>query len=134
MSKPKPLSLDMDFPYPKDIFPEITEEEWKKIDKLLRKEMGFSLDRVSANISRKMWDNMREWFIEQIKSACEFYLRYRNDSDLLLEEQNYFSNYWELFERFKYQNYNFRWEFDNDKYNEWLFKLAFKDVLEEEKW
>ena len=71
MNEPKPLSLDKECPYPEDIFPEITKEEWERIDKLLKKEMGFSLDRVAGNINRKMWNNMKEWFTERIKSAVQ---------------------------------------------------------------
>jgi len=84
----------------------------------------FELDpRASAEEGSAFW-------LKDVKSACEFWLRYKDNPELLVKEQNYFSNYWELFERFKYQNYDFRWEFDNKKYNEWLFRLAFQDVME----
>ena len=44
-----------DNPYHEDIFPEISSEEWKTIDKLLQKNLGFPLDRVSGNIGRTVW-------------------------------------------------------------------------------
>jgi len=71
MVKPKPLDLKEENPYPEDIFPEITDKEWKKINELLKKELGFPLDRVAGNINRKMWNNMRDWFLERIKSAVQ---------------------------------------------------------------
>jgi len=43
-------------PYPKTIFPEITVEEYKKINELLIKNLGFPLDRLSGNIGRKVWN------------------------------------------------------------------------------
>jgi len=58
-------------PYPEDIFPEITKEEWKKIDELLKRELGFPLDRVAGNINRKMWNNMRERFLEMARELLE---------------------------------------------------------------
>ncbi|MHA1853775.1 MAG: hypothetical protein ACTSUF_09765 [Candidatus Heimdallarchaeaceae archaeon] len=58
---------------------------------------------------------------QRIKSACEFWLRYKDRPDLL-----YFDfPIWEIRVRCK--------EFEKSKnlkdYNEWLFKLAFKDVI-----
>jgi hypothetical protein len=164
--KPKPLDLEelKQNRYPKDIFTEITGKEWEKINKILIKELGFSLDRVSGNISRKMWKNMSEWFIERIKSACEFYLRYKDNPELLIKEHP------RLVERVGYdddlifeignlirvrRSITFRklssdeiidsYEFQkfrnkfpllckfiiHKKYNEWLFKLAFKCIFEE---
>lgn len=71
MSEMKPLDLRTENPYPEDIFPEITKEEWEKIDELLKRELGFQLDRVAGNINRKMWNNIKEWFLERIKSAVQ---------------------------------------------------------------
>ncbi len=90
--KPQPLDLeelkkDM---YPEDIFPKITNNEWKKINKLLMKELGFPLDRVSANLNRKMWKNMSEWFVEQIKSAVQGLLaEIENRKEMLERTINY---------------------------------------------
>jgi len=62
-----------------------------------------------------------------LKSACEFYLRYKDKPELLIKEHSeykkelssnllpiYKLSYWERL-----------------KYNEWLFKLTFKDVFKE---
>jgi len=54
-------------PYPEKIFPPIEEEEWRRIDELLRKELGFPLDRVSGNIGRIVWNNL----MEDVKSAVQ---------------------------------------------------------------
>jgi len=80
MTKPKPLDLKEENPYPEDIFPKITDKEWKKINELLKKELGFPLDRVAGNINRKMWNNMRDWFLERLKSAVQGLLEDINSS------------------------------------------------------
>jgi len=137
--KPQPLDLeelkkDM---YPKDIFPEITNNEWKKINELLQKELGFPLDRVAGNINRMMWNNMSEWFIERIKSACEFYLRYKDNSELLIKEhpelkseldKNY-ENYSMATMKAVFGIYADKVKIVKEEYNEWLFKLAFRGVV-----
>jgi len=65
-----------------------------------------------------------ERFIKQrLKSACEFYLMYKDNTSLLLKEHSKFEEWW------KYPNNMF----DYNKYNEWLFRLAFKDVLGDDK-
>lgn len=38
--------------YPKDIFTPISDKEYMKINELLKKEMGFPIDRVSADLMR----------------------------------------------------------------------------------
>jgi len=130
--KPEPLNIeelkkDM---YPEDVFPNITNEEWQKIDKIIQKEMGFSLDRISANINRKIWNNMKDWFLIRIKSACEFYLEYKDKPELLVKEHLKYEK--EVKNKFYHPNvidtYSL-WSYD--KYNEWLFKIAFKEVLKE---
>jgi len=67
------------------------------------------------------------WFGD-VKSACEFYLRYKDRPDLFEKEQK------------NLIDYDCRYDWDHTfvilkgnraiKYKEWLFKLAFKDVLE----
>jgi len=58
-----------------------------------------------------------EKFKQRLKSACEFYLRYKDRPDLLRKEQKF--------------NYEKKGIQTLDKYNTWLFKLAFKDVFKE---
>ena len=70
---------------------------------------------------------------QRIKSACKFYLRYKDDPSLFWDEQKEYRKLlkkdlghiiirWETMKRFRDSR---------DKYNDWLFKLAFKDVFED---
>jgi hypothetical protein len=52
--------LDADKIYPKDIFLEISKEELEKINSFLLREMKFPLDRLSAYISRKVLEGLKE--------------------------------------------------------------------------
>jgi len=68
---------------------------------------------------------------QRIKSACEFYLKYRDEPELLTEEHPCYEH-----DVFDIINECMTLDLSNcetmKKYNEWLFKLAFKDVLENE--
>ena len=67
---------------------------------------------------------------QRLKSACEFWLRYKDNPKLFSEEQ--FKIRWEYYSDLGYLVWNMnrkQWE----NYNEWLFRLAFKDVFEVEK-
>ena len=79
---------------------------------------------------------------EDVKSACKFYLRYKNNPELLLLEQEKLLRRTRAFSKVEkidkrmYElhlddNYGEEWCDLLLKYNEWLFKLAFKDVLGE---
>ncbi len=79
---------------------------------------------------------------EDIKSACEFYLRYKDNPELLIKEHPEYSNcevsksIGTLKSLIEYQKWDTGGEIDEilldeKEYNEWLFKLAFKDVLGE---
>ena len=59
-----------------------------------------------------------------IKSACEFYLRYRNNPDLFARERLLYRN---VIPKLRKEWHN--WE---EQYDKWLFKLAFRDILEGE--
>ncbi|RLJ09843.1 MAG: hypothetical protein DRP15_02180 [Candidatus Aenigmatarchaeota archaeon] len=71
---------------------------------------------------------------EDVKSACEFYLRYKDKPELLIKEQSKYEEEATGFiealsscgEWFSDDIY----EIKND-YNKWLFKLAFKDVIKD---
>jgi len=57
-----------------------------------------------------------------IKSACEFYLRYRNNPELFKKEVPLYRNVIpELCNK-----WGDNW---NEQYNEWLFKLIFRNIL-----
>jgi len=59
---------------------------------------------------------------QRLKSACEFYLRYKDKPELLIKE----------YPEYKEELDEEGWWFSSE-YNNWLFKLAFKDVFKEEK-
>ena len=81
--------------------------------------------------------------VSDLESACEFYLRYKNNPEGLFTK---YRNYTKLFELYLMSTHNFSYVFwlkryflsrsikkkwmALDEYNEWLFKLAFKDVLD----
>ena len=67
---------------------------------------------------------------QRIKKACEFYLRYKDNPKLLFKEKKLKHLFIkeEKLQPFMAQMIKNRYL---KQYNEWLFKLAFKDVLEE---
>jgi len=74
---------------------------------------------------------------QRIKSACEFYSRYKDNPELLIQEHPEYENTLTRFLKdlpfavpFNEKMFNPLY-FDYKKYNKWLFKLAFKDVFEE---
>ena len=126
--KPKPLNL----------------EEWLK-------KVNWSWDKDCLGeekqifVSETAFDDLKQ----RIKSACEFYLKYKDDPELLWKEQ--LDNIEKLKAKIRLQQFltNIReipspkgevscvhgWDmYDKCKllkeYNKWLFKLAFKDVFE----
>ena len=69
--------------------------------------------------------------LEDIKSACEFYLRYKDDPFMLGKEQ---PKYLKELEKFGYkiidkETAEISSKYDPQKYNEWLFILAFRSVI-----
>ncbi len=54
-------------PYPEDIFLPIPKEDFDKINDLLKKEMGYSIDRLSGNMGRKLYKSIIEILRELIK-------------------------------------------------------------------
>ena len=65
---------------------------------------------------------------EDIKSACEFYLRYKDKPELLVKEHPELSI---SEEHFPYPLKKISMPIKH--YNKWLFKLTFKDIFKEEK-
>jgi len=63
---------------------------------------------------------------QRIKSPCEFYLRYKDKPELLVKEHP-------KYEKIGIVSYVLQAieveKIHQDEYNEWLFKLAFKDVF-----
>ena len=92
------------------------------------------LEELVIEILRKIKVRDKKRFIryilkQRIKSACEFYLRYKDNPALLINE---YKEYIDELIRKNLIKKNFAKQgliIYNDKYNEWLFKLAFKGVL-----
>lgn len=71
---------------------------------------------------------------QRIKSAYEFYLRYKDKPELLIKEHPEYKKKVNIFEPTKIYILGHKVKrnefYDLNKFNEWLFKLAFKDVIE----
>ena len=103
--------------------------------------------RAKTNSDKIFSISQIEFIKQRIKSACEFYLKYKDNPELLIKEfpeelkvkekefgaedelNNFLNNIQDKIKSFD----GFGIEVYKKKYNEWLFKLAFKDVLKEEK-
>jgi len=112
MANPEPLNLDF-----KKFF-----ERFREVYNILRIQ-DLALDYEYA-IKLGMY-----YMYRKIKSACEFYLRYKDNPKLLISEHKEYyddvvGNFFRSFNSKTLEEY-----YDIDKYNEWLFKLAFNDVL-----
>jgi len=59
--------LEKENPYPEDIFLPIEKEDFNKINDLLKREMGYSIDRLSGNMGRKLYKSIIEILKEVIK-------------------------------------------------------------------
>jgi len=94
-------------------------ERWKKF--------WIPYSKLEENV--KEYD--RKWakkVLQHLKSACEFWLRYKDNPELLGRE--HFEYYDMIVSEAEKMGVL---DFENEKlklYNEWLFKLAFKDVME----
>ena len=80
---------------------------------------------------------------DDIKLACEFYLKYVNRPEVLLKNKHYswlFNRTLPMFVGKTYGWWHYKYVLSDDVedryiamdlYNQWLFKLAFKDIFEE---
>jgi len=59
--------LEKENPYPEDVFLPVEKEDFNKINNLLKKEMGYSIDRLSGNMGRKIYKSIIEILREMIK-------------------------------------------------------------------
>jgi len=121
--KPKPLDLEV-----------------KKLINKFGYDESLNLSPLAENIGLAFNDNIEKLIEEikqQIKQACEFYLKYQSKPFILL---NY--GYHLLTEKQLIELKNIINKIENSppdiafeqlypEYNEWLFKLAFKGVLDE---
>ena len=127
--KPKPLNLDSE-----------------EIEELVIHKLK-NLDTVFINVDevpdiRTAIRVTTEEIKQRINSACEFYLKYKDNPELLVDELYYIIDEdSDTYIRLKLEVENWidkiRESYEDsdvyDKYNEWLFKLAFKDVFEDGK-
>jgi len=137
---------------------ELEHEQWVGWSKQIAKTENISKKRLRR--WKKLWVNYkfltekekesdRDWarkVIKLIKSACEFYLRYKDKPELLKKEfptslkvgkkefgaEDELNNFLRIIKEKITFLQGFEIEIFKQKYNDWLFKLAFKDVLENE--
>jgi len=83
-------------------------------------------------------DTFKQEIKQRIKSACEFYLEYKDDPNKLIKDFPYLKN--QSIDGFpedtveevaKIKGYDI--DVYLMQYNEWLFKFAFKEILEDDK-
>ncbi len=70
------------------------------------------------------------FYYRDIKSACEFYLRYEGNPKLFIKERPQYKSE-QIIQEDKVKDFLKR--LNLRPYNEWLFKLAFKDVFGKQK-
>ncbi len=80
---------------------------------------------LRETIETEVYDLLDE-IRQRIKSACEFYLKFRNDPSVFFA---LYPQYYDDFEE-KCGSLSDNLE-DTECFNEWLFKLAFKEVFGE---
>ena len=97
-------------------------------------DLFFSDRKVDERDIEIVFYHLKKNILEDVKSACEFYLRYKDNPELLWNERKKY--------RKQMKNLPIMWfdvkikgeiwfeEEDIKDYNEWLFKLAFRDVFE----
>jgi len=121
MSKVKPLDLNMKSEVKRisNYIVEIVSEAYPMMEE--------DKQELKGTIEMEL-DDLLVKVKQRINSACEFYLKYKDNPELFSKEQ-----------------YKIKWERYRDigclvwvkkmwiNYNEWLFKLAFKEVLKNEK-
>ncbi len=123
-------------------------EEDKNGHKLKSLDLDFGeiLKIVEADFGdfRKAYE-IEKYIKQRIRVACEFYLRYKDDPELLIKEYpEYKKEIEERNKEFLSVTENLKQSlipdvvkgvvlsFKHKEYNDWLFKLAFKSVLDEE--
>ena len=135
MSKLKPLDLDNEVKIPDN---ELARSCFKMILRaLISDEKEFDTKEEALDCIFSLLSEFKDEIKQRIKSACEFYLRYKDNPELLIEEHPEYEE--ELMSQFlfKYRNTLDRLTeiqtFYKWKYQEWLFKQVFKEVLKNEK-
>jgi len=119
-TKPQPLDL---------------EEVYEQIKKWAIKEGAVSYEGATIQIFPTPKELVKKTITkikQRLKSACKFYLRYKDKPELLIKEHPEYKEelptyYSDIENSLNWKNWKMM------GYNEWLFKLAFKDVFKEEK-
>ena len=117
--KPKPLNL-------RDVI-----GKWEEEKEIAEKDGDNGYATICSLVIKDLND-----IKQRIKSACEFYLKYKNKPELLVKEHYYLlkkmerEDMWAFTLLFAVPDLKIK---DIDKYNEWFFELSFEDVLKEEK-
>jgi tRNA-dihydrouridine synthase len=150
--KPKPLDLEGIEEEVIEEFKEKEKRERKRFDEMTNKEqwdyIAEAIKKHRNNYPKSMDEYKRRLLIlfknklkQRIKKACEFYLRYKNNPSLLFNNVFQFDDLKELRDNRKLAEWSETQlllrqkmsKIDLDKYNEWLFKLAFKIKERDEK-
>ena len=103
-------------------------EKWDYLANLIKKHRSGEVNLFTSSYEMII-ELTTEEIKRRIKSACEFYLRYKDKPELLAKEHP------ELEDKIRPKNYHLWYWYDAynlERYNKWLFKLAFKSVLEDE--
>jgi len=130
LEKPQPLDLK-----PEDLHNWYLEATKKLNPKSYNKEAQKPYRELSEE--QKFIDKfIRKKILQRIKSACEFYLRYKDNPRLFLakeaDSKTVISYIREIQNVLGYKNPHYiAWKLAKIDYNEWLFRFVFKDVLEE---
>ena len=120
--KPKPLNL----------------ERFGKGERKMSEAKPLDLEEIEIIILAEQlgaltFERMMQKIKQLIKSACKFYLKYKDKPRLLIKEIPKIKKleYDGIKIEDMFLNNNWGTIVWNNLYNEWLFKLAFKDALEE---
>jgi len=111
--------------------------EENNIKKMVKKDLSI---KVFADVDRAISLTIQE-IKQRIKKACEFYLKYRNNPNLLYDDFSINMEYDEPINKLREKierEFNYLSDMNVfriyiEKYNEWLLKEAFKPVFEEVK-
>ena len=84
---------------------------------------------LRETIETEVYDLLDE-IRQRIKSACEFYLRYKDNPELLIKEHPELKRKCKRLSRWAYES-EYKPHSNMAEYNEWLFKLTFRGVFGE---
>jgi len=114
-NEPKPLDL------------EEIRNEWRKTERLHIKRVFHLVAKTKqpATINKSEIEEEKLYLVKQcIKSACEFYLRYKDNPKEFLRDYPEHRHF--IIDRFVKNTSERGIKYDIKQYNEWLFKFAFK--------